>query len=324
MKKSVAMILALGLAASLAGCSSSAEETTAATTAAATTAAATTAEEAADTTAAEAEETTEAAAAAMEGPITVVSREDGSGTRGAFIELFGIEEEDASGEKVDMTTLDAEITNSTSVMMTTVSGNTEAIGYVSLGSLNDTVKAVKIDGVEATVDNVSSGDYAIARPFVIVTTDSLSDVAADFISFIMSDEGQQVITDEGYISIGSQGAYAAAGVSGDLSVGGSSSVTPVMEKLAEAYNALNPDVNIEVQQSDSTTGVTSALEGVVDIGMASRDLKDSELEQGVTGTVIAMDGIAVVVNNENPIDDLSSAAVKSIYTGEVTDWADVQ
>ena len=324
MKKSAAMILALGLAASLAGCSSSAEETTAATTAAATTAAATTAEEAVDTTAAEAEETTEAAAAAMEGPITVVSREDGSGTRGAFIELFGIEEEDASGEKVDMTTLDAEITNSTSVMMTTVSGNTEAIGYVSLGSLNDTVKAVKIDGVEATVDNVSSGDYAIARPFVIVTTDSLSDVAADFISFIMSDEGQQVITDEGYISIGSQGAYAAAGVSGDLSVGGSSSVTPVMEKLAEAYNALNPDVNIEVQQSDSTTGVTSALEGVVDIGMASRDLKDSELEQGVTGTVIAMDGIAVVVNNENPIDDLSSAAVKSIYTGEVTDWADVQ
>ena len=324
MKKSAAMILALGLAASLAGCSSSAEETTAATTAAATTAAATTAEEAADTTAAEAEETTEAAAAAMEGPITVVSREDGSGTRGAFIELFGIEEEDASGEKVDMTTLDAEITNSTSVMMTTVSGNTEAIGYVSLGSLNDTVKAVKIDGVEATVDNVSSGDYAIARPFVIVTTDSLSDVATDFISFIMSDEGQQVITDEGYISIGSQGAYAAAGVSGDLSVGGSSSVTPVMEKLAEAYNALNPDVNIEVQQSDSTTGVTSALEGVVDIGMASRDLKDSELEQGVTGTVIAMDGIAVVVNNENPIDDLSSAAVKSIYTGEVTDWADVQ
>ncbi len=324
MKKSAAMILALGLAASLAGCSSSAEETTAATTAAATTAAATTAEEAADTTAAEAEETTEAAAASMEGPITVVSREDGSGTRGAFIELFGIEEEDASGEKVDMTTLDAEITNSTSVMMTTVSGNTEAIGYVSLGSLNDTVKAVKIDGVEATVDNVSSGDYAIARPFVIVTTDSLSDVAADFISFIMSDEGQQVITDEGYISIGSQGAYAAAGVSGDLSVGGSSSVTPVMEKLAEAYNALNPDVNIEVQQSDSTTGVTSALEGVVDIGMASRDLKDSELEQGVTGTVIAMDGIAVVVNNENPIDDLSSAAVKSIYTGEVTDWADVQ
>ena len=324
MKKSAAMILALGLAASLAGCGSSAEETTAATTAAATTAAATTAEKAADTTAAEAEETTEAAAAAMEGPITVVSREDGSGTRGAFIELFGIEEEDASGEKVDMTTLDAEITNSTSVMMTTVSGNTEAIGYVSLGSLNDTVKAVKIDGVEATVDNVSSGDYAIARPFVIVTTDSLSDVAADFISFIMSDEGQQVITDEGYISIGSQGAYAAAGVSGDLSVGGSSSVTPVMEKLAEAYNALNPDVNIEVQQSDSTTGVTSALEGVVDIGMASRDLKDSELEQGVTGTVIAMDGIAVVVNNENPIDDLSSAAVKSIYTGEVTDWADVQ
>ena len=324
MKKSAAMILALGLAASLAGCSSSAEETTAATTAAATTAAATTAEEAADTTAAEAEETTEAAAGSMGGPLTVVSREDGSGTRGAFIELFGIEEEDASGEKVDMTTLDAEITNSTSVMMTTVSGNTEAIGYVSLGSLNDTVKAVKIDGVEATVDNVSSGDYAIARPFVIVTTDSLSDVAADFISFIMSDEGQQVITDEGYISIGSQGAYAAAGVSGDLSVGGSSSVTPVMEKLAEAYNALNPDVNIEVQQSDSTTGVTSALEGVVDIGMASRDLKDSELEQGVTGTVIAMDGIAVVVNNENPIDDLSSAAVKSIYTGEVTDWADVQ
>ena len=277
------------------------------------------------TTTAAAETTTEAAKdSTLEGPITVISREDGSGTRGAFIELFGIEVKNDAGEKVDMTTDDAEITNSTSVMMTSVAGNTEAIGYISLGSLNDTVKVVKIDGAEATVDNIKSSTYKIARPFNIATKGEVSDVAQDFIKYIMSEDGQKVVEDNGYISQGNDGAYEPAGLSGKVVVGGSSSVTPVMEKLKEAYVALNPDVTIEVQQSDSTTGMTSAIEGVCDIGMASRDLKDSEIEKGLTGTTIAMDGIAVIVNNDSPVEELSSDSVKGIYTGEITDWADVQ
>ena len=319
MKKSAAVLLALGMAVmGLAGCSGSSNSTA---TTAATEAAATTAE----TTTAAAETTTEAAKdSALEGPITVISREDGSGTRGAFIELFGIEVKNDAGEKVDMTTDDAEITNSTSVMMTSVAGNTEAIGYISLGSLNDTVKAVKIDGAEATVDNIKSGTYKIARPFNIATKGEVSDVAQDFIKYIMSEDGQKVVEDNGYISQGNDGVYESAGLSGKVVVGGSSSVTPVMEKLKEAYVALNPDVTIEVQQSDSTTGMTSAIEGVCDIGMASRDLKDSEIEKGLTGTTIAMDGIAVIVNNDGPVEELSSDSVKGIYTGEITDWADVQ
>ena len=319
MKKSAAVLLALGMAVmGLAGCSGSSNSTA---TTAATEAAVTTAE----TTTAAAETTTETARdSALEGPITVISREDGSGTRGAFIELFGIEVKNDAGEKVDMTTDDAEITNSTSVMMTSVAGNTEAIGYISLGSLNDTVKAVKIDGSEATVDNIKSGTYKIARPFNIATKGEVSDVAQDFIKYIMSEDGQKVVEDNGYISQGNDGAYESAGLSGKVVVGGSSSVTPVMEKLKEAYVALNPDVTIEVQQSDSTTGMTSAIEGVCDIGMASRDLKDSEIEKGLTGTTIAMDGIAVIVNNDSPVEELSSDSVKGIYTGEITDWADVQ
>lgn len=318
MKKSAAVLLALGMAVmGLVGCSGSSNST--ATTAA--TEAATTAV----TTTAAAETATEAAKDnTLEGPITVISREDGSGTRGAFIELFGIEVKNDAGEKVDMTTDDAEITNSTSVMMTSVAGNTEAIGYISLGSLNDTVKAVKIDGAEATVDNIKSGTYKIARPFNIATKGEVSDVAQDFIKYIMSEDGQKVVEDNGYISQGNDGAYESAGLSGKVVVGGSSSVTPVMEKLKEAYVALNPDVTIEVQQSDSTTGMTSAIEGVCDIGMASRDLKDSEIEKGLTGTTIAMDGIAVIVNNDSPVEELSSDSVKGIYTGEITDWADVQ
>ena len=319
MKKSAAVLLALGMAVmGLAGCSGSSNSTA---TTAATEAAVTTAE----TTTAAAETTTETAKdSALEGSITVISREDGSGTRGAFIEVFGIEVKNDAGEKVDMTTDDAEITNSTSVMMTSVAGNTEAIGYISLGSLNDTVKAVKIDGAEATVDNIKSGTYKIARPFNIATKGEVSDVAQDFIKYIMSEDGQKVVEDNGYISQGNDGAYESAGLSGKVVVGGSSSVTPVMEKLKEAYVALNPDVTIEVQQSDSTTGMTSAIEGVCDIGMASRDLKDSEIEKGLTGTTIAMDGIAVIVNNDSPVEELSSDSVKGIYTGEITDWADVQ
>lgn len=319
MKKTVAVLLAMGLAmAGLTGCGSNkAEETTAApvTTQAQ--------EYAAQTKAPETEKET-AKESVAEGPISVVSREDGSGTRGAFIELFGIEQKNEAGEKVDMTTDDAEITNSTSVMMTSIAGNEQAIGYISLGSLNETVKAIKIDGADATVDNIKSGSYKIARPFNIATKEGLSDVAADFIKFIMSEQGQKVVEDNGYISKENNGAYEASGLSGKVVVAGSSSVTPVMEKLKEAYAALNPDVTVEVQQSDSTTGVTSAIEGVCDIGMASRELKDSELEAGITGTVIAMDGIAVIVNNDSPVEELTSENVKDIFTGEVTDWENLK
>lgn len=257
-------------------------------------------------------------------PITVVSREDGSGTRGAFIELFGIEEKNDAGEKIDMTTDLAEITNSTAVMMTTVAGNTNAIGYVSLGSLDDSVKVLSIDGVEATVENIKNGTYSVARPFNIATGEKVSEAAQDFINFILSDEGQAVVEENGYISQGSTGAFESTMVEGKVIVAGSSSVTPVMEKLKEAYLAINTNASIEVQQSDSTTGMTSAIEGMCDIGMASRELKDSELEAGLTPTVIAMDGIAVVVNHNNAVNGLESAQVKDIFTGAVTDWSEVQ
>ena len=258
------------------------------------------------------------------GAITVVSREDGSGTRGAFIELFGIEEKNEAGEKIDMTTDMAEITNSTAVMMTTVAGNTNAIGYVSLGSLNDSVKVLEIDGVEATVENIKNGTYTVARPFNIATGAEVSEATQDFINFIMSAEGQAIVEESGYISQGNNGAYTANGATGEVIVAGSSSVTPVMEKLKEAYEAVNTSVSVQVQQSDSTTGMTSTIEGMCDIGMASRALKDSELEAGLTPIVIAMDGIAVVVNHENTIVGLAAAQVKDIFTGVVTDWSEVQ
>ena len=265
-------------------------------------------------------------AAKMEGEISVYSREDGSGTRGAFIELFGIEQKDADGNKVDMTTDMAMITNSTAVMMTTVAGDEQGIGYISLGSVNDTVKALKIDDVEATVENVRAGTYKIVRPFNIVTNgelDKLDEVSADFVNFILSADGQKVIEDNGYIAaVDDAKPYEAAGVSGKVVVAGSSSVTPVMEKLAEAYKALNADTTVEVQQSDSSTGVSMAVEGACNIGMASREIKDSEAEKGAVATVIARDGIAVIVCPDAPIDGLTTAQVRAIYTGEVETWED--
>ena len=251
--------------------------------------------------------------------ITVVSREDGSGTRGAFVELFGIEEE-VNGEKVDMTTEEANITNSTSVMMSTVAQDEYAIGYISLGSLDDSVKAVKIDGSEATAENIKNGSYKISRPFNIATKDDLSDAAQDFEDFILSTEGQKVVEDNKYIPLDDVSDYKSNGASGKVVVAGSSSVSPVMEKLKEAYQAVNSDVEVEIQTSDSTTGMQNAIDGVCDIGMASRELKDSEKEAGLTPTVIAMDGIAVVVNNDNPTDELSSDQVKSIFTGDALTW----
>lgn len=256
-------------------------------------------------------------------PISVISREEGSGTRGAFIELFGIEQKDENGEKIDNTTLEAVINNSTEVMLTSVAGDPYAIGYVSLGSLNDTVKAVKIDGADATVENIKSGDYTIQRPFNIATKDGLSDVAQDFINYIMSADGQAVIESNGYISVGEGEAFTSSNAEGKIVVAGSSSVTPVMEKLKEAYLAVNTKADIEIQESDSTTGMTAAMDGTCDIGMASRDLKDSEIEGGLKNTVIALDGIAVIVNKENPVSDLTKDEVMNIYTGELTSWDSV-
>lgn len=255
--------------------------------------------------------------------VTIVSREDGSGTRGAFIELFGIEEKQDDGTKVDMTTTDAQITNNTSVMLTTVADNEYAIGYVSLGSLNDSVKALKIDGAEATAENIENGSYKVSRPFnIAVKKDLNNEVAKDFMSFIMSTEGQKVVADEKYIAVADVKDYAGTKPSGSCVVGGSSSVSPLMEKLIEAYKAVNPNASIELQTSDSTTGMTSTIEGSYDIGMASRELKDEEAAE-LEPTVIATDGIAVIVNNANPLDELSVDQVKDIYVGNVSTWDEI-
>ena len=275
----------------------------------------------------EAEGTTDAAETTVEwdasNDITIVSREDGSGTRGAFIELFGIEEK-IDDEKVDMTTEEAQITNSTAVMLTTVAGDEYAIGYVSLGSLDDSVKALKIDGAEATTENVKNGSYAVSRPFNIAVREDLDNaVAEDFMAFIMSAEGQAVVEENGYIAVDGAEAYEGTAPEGKVVVGGSSSVSPVMEKLIEAYEAVNPNAEIELQTTDSTTGMESAISGSYDIGMASRELKDTELAEGLVGTVIATDGIAVIVNNDSTVDELSAEQVKAIYVGEAYTWADV-
>ena len=315
MKKLLATLIALTMVAGLAACAATpaAPEATEAP--------------AAQATEAPAAEATEAPAApaTLDKDIVVVSREDGSGTRGAFIELMGVEQKDADGKKVDYTTLDAEIVNSTSVVLQTVAGNDAAIGYISLGSLNDTVKALQIDGADATVENIKSGTYKVARPFNIATKGEVSEAAKAFIDFILSAEGQAVVQDNKYIaSVDNAPAFAGSTVAGKVVVAGSSSVTPVMEKLKEAYIALNPNAEIEVQMSDSSTGVNMAIEGSCDIGMASRELKDSETAAGVTSTVIAKDGIAVIVNLDNPLMGLTTDQVRAIYVGEITNWADVK
>lgn len=256
------------------------------------------------------------------GSITVVSREDGSGTRGAFVELMGIEQKDADGNKTDMTTVDAMITNKTDVMLSTIAGDPAAIGYVSLGSVNDKVKVLEIDGAEATAENVKSGTYKVARPFNIATNGEPTGVAKDFINFILSADGQKIVSED-YIAINDDAAeFETDGSSGKIVVGGSSSVYPLMEKLAEGYEAINGSADIEVQSSDSTAGMSGAADGTFDIGMASRELKEDEAAK-LTGTVIAQDGIAVIVNPENTMTGLTSEQVQKIYTGEIVDWSEV-
>lgn len=252
--------------------------------------------------------------------INVITREDGSGTRSAFIELFGIESENENGDEMDNTVITAETTNSTSVMITSVASDPNAIGYISMGSLGEDVKPVMIDGAAPTVENVENGTYKVCRPFNIAVMDGISQTAQDLIDFIMSEEGQRVVSENGYIPQGTGGAYSGSAPAGTVTVAGSSSVTPVMEKLKEAYEQVNPNAQIVVQQNDSTTGVTSAIDGICDIAMVSRELKESELSAGLSPTTIAIDGIAVIVNPDNPVDSLTSEEVKAIYTGEKTEW----
>ena len=262
--------------------------------------------------------TDDAASTGASGAITVISREDGSGTRSAFVELTGVEDDNG-----DNTTAEAEIANKTDVVLTSVAGNESAIGYVSLGSLNDTVKAIQVDGVDATVENVKSGDYTLSRPFNIATKGEPTGVAKDFINFILSADGQAIVEEEGYIKVNDAAeAFTSDGSEGQIAVGGSSSVSPVMEKLIEAYKAVNPKAQIDLQTSDSTSGMTGAMDGTFAIGMASRELKDEEAAE-LTGTAIALDGIAVVVNPASSIENLTMDQIKGIYTGEITDWADV-
>ena len=258
------------------------------------------------------------------GTINIVSREEGSGTRGAFIELFGIESKNKKGEKVDHTSDAATVTNSTSVMLTTVSKDPSAIGYSSLGSLNSSVKVLKIDGKNATVKDIKSGSYKISRPFNIVTKEGKEKEATkDFIDYILSKDGQAVVEKNGYIPLDNAKAYQAKVSSGKVDIAGSSSVTPVMEKIKEAYHKVNAKVDVEIQQSDSSTGITSAIDGSADIGMASRELDKTESSKGVKATVIATDGIAVVVNKKNKVNDLSTKQVKDIFTGKTTSWSDL-
>lgn len=258
------------------------------------------------------------------GKISVVSREEGSGTRGAFIELFGIQTKKSDGTKVDNTIKSAEVTNSTAVMLQTVQGNEKAIGYISLGSLSSDVKALKVDGAKASVANVKSGDYKISRPFNIVTGKKTNAAAKDFINYIMSKDGQAVVEKQGYVAEDTSKAYTKSSASGKIVVAGSSSVTPLMEKIVEAYQKVNTDIKVEVQESDSTTGVTSTIQGVCNIGMASRDLESSETAKGVKSKEIARDGIAVIVNNSNGLSNISSDNVKQIYTGKITDWSEIK
>ena len=318
MKKVLSAMLALMLCASmLAGCgdnnNSSASEGTDSTSSGTSSAA---------QESSQAEESSEASAegTSASGPITVISREDGSGTRSAFVELLGVEDEDGN----DMTTTSAEISNSTEVVIQSVAGNTGAIGYISLGSLDDTVKGVKIDGVEPTAENIENGSYTVSRPFNVATKGELTNEAAqDFMNYIMSAEGQAVVEEEGYIPVEGAEAFTSTNPSGSVTVSGSSSVSPLMEKLKEAYEAVNPNVSIELQTSDSTTGMTNTINGMCDIGMASRELKQEELDQGLVNTVIATDGIAIIVNNDSPIEELTSEQVRDIYLGNITDWSEL-
>ena len=253
---------------------------------------------------------------------TVVSREEGSGTRGAFIELVGLEEE-VDGSKEDMTTQEAIVQNSTNAVMQTVSQDAEAIGYISLGSLNDTVKALKIEGVEATEENIVNGTYKISRPFNLAFKEAeINDLAKDFLKFCLSEEAQALTLEEGYVPLKDTEKYEPAKVSGTLTVAGSTSVTPLMQKMAEKYQELNPDAKIEIQSTGSSAGIEAVIDGAADIAMASRELKDEEKDK-LAVEVIATDGIAVVVNPSSKVEDLTMDQLKQIFKGELKNTSEL-
>ncbi len=253
------------------------------------------------------------------GEISVISREDGSGTRGAFVEILGLMEDD-----VDNTTPEAIIQNSTNGVMTTVSTDPSAIGYSSLGSLNDTVKTLKVDGVEASAEDIINGTYAISRPFLLVTkgTPAEGSLEADFLKFAHSTQCQQIAEDEGYIKVEGAEEYQPADLSGSITVAGSTSVTPLMEKLAEEYKNLNPNANIEIQSTGSSAGIASTIDGSAQIGMSSRELKDEEKGE-LEELVLAKDGIAIIVNKENPLEDITKDQIKDIFGGKILDWEEL-
>lgn len=269
------------------------------------------------------EEAKTEAPAGMTGEIHVISREDGSGTRGAFTEITGVKVKE-NGEEVDKTFDEAIVQNSTNAVITTVAGDDASIGYISLGSLSDVVKAVKVEGHEATAEKVKSGEYGLARPFNIAyREDKITDLGKDFLKFIMSEEGQKIAEDNGYVSNGNTGAYTPSNMEGSLTIGGSTSVTPLMENLVDAYKKHNPGFKADIQATGSSAGMTAAMEGAVEIGMASRELKDKEKE-ALTSEVIAMDGIAVIVNNKNSVEDISMDNIRQIFTGELRNWEEVK
>lgn len=249
-----------------------------------------------------------------------ISREMGSGTRGAFVDIFDVKQE--TGKKIDATSKKAEVTNSTGVMITTVANSKNAIGYISLGALNDEVKALKIDGVAPSVANINSKKYTIFRPFNVVTK-TKTPLAEDFLNYASSQNALAIIEKAGYIAV-SKNAFSSKKPKGKLVIAGSSSVTPLMEKLKEAYEKINPNANLEILQSDSTTGVTSTIEGIADIGMVSREVKQSELKKGLKAQVLALDGLAVIVHKSNKLDDISKESVKKIFMGELSEWDKVK
>ena len=259
------------------------------------------------------------------GEIGLVSREDGSGTRSAFVELTGVQVKEANGKKVDKTSPSTMVASSTAVALTTVAGDPAALGYLSLGSINDSVKMLCVDGIAPTREEIAAGRYTLVHPFNVVTrgtTDNLKPAAKDFLAWVLSTDGQDVVEKAGYLRVGDPTPYTGnAGIAGKVVCSGSSSVTPCMEKLKEAYCATHPQVTVEVQQSDSSTGVTDARDGVCDLGMASRALKASESDAGLVATAIALDGLAVVVN---PIENISKENLRKAFTGEITTWDQVK
>ena len=244
--------------------------------------------------------------------IAVFTREDGSGTRSAFIEITGVGD--------DMY-VEAVVQNETAQILTSVETNEAGIGYVSVGSLSDSVKALEIDGVLPSNDTIMDGTYTLQRPFLVVVTDEKKDdpLVQDFIDFMLSAQGQEISASRWTMVLSNAHTYESSGLTGLLTVGGSTSVEPLMQRLREAYIALNPGVEIEVSGGGSGTGINQATEGILDIGMSSRELRDAEKEE-LTDIAIALDGVAVIVNKANPINELSIEQVKEIFTGEKTRW----